>query len=214
MSSTERAIGAEFVEGPAEGHGTGTRDASERRAETSDAAAHGRADDAAVGLTANGEGHESCGGCRAGACAGAAGAFFKKPWVHGLPAEPNIVESEGAEGELGNKNGTGVVEALGDGGVSGGNTVAKWFSPVGGGYVGGIEEIFSPPWDAVEWAAVVAIGYLGVSGFRLRQSVVGGEGDDAVELRIELLDTIQINLGKALACQFAGFDPPREFGHG
>ena len=105
--------GAEFVEGPTEGHGSGTRDAAESGAKAGDAAAHGGADDAAVGFAADGEGDEACGGGGAGACAGAGGTFFEEPGVHGLAAEPDVVEGERAEGELGDEDGAGFVEALG-----------------------------------------------------------------------------------------------------
>ena len=61
-------------------------------------------------------------------------------------------------------------------------------SAVGGGNVGGVEEVFCAPGDAVEWAAVVAGGDFGVGGFGLCEGVVAGEGDDAVDLGIEALD--------------------------
>ena len=61
--------GAELVERPAEGHGSGAGDAAIGGAQAGDAAAHGRRDDAAAGLGADGEGHEAGGG----GCAGASG---------------------------------------------------------------------------------------------------------------------------------------------
>ncbi len=65
------------------------------------------------------------------------------------------------------------------------------FGAVGGGDVGGVEEIFCAPGDAVEWAAVVAGGDLGVGGFGLGEGVVAGEGDDAVDLGIEAFDAVR-----------------------
>ena len=206
--------GAEFVEGPAEGHGSCARDAAEGGAEAGDAAAHGGADDAAFGLAADAEGYEAGGGGCAGACAGTGGAFFEEPGVQGLAAEPDVVEGEGAEGELGDEDGSGFVEALGDGGVGGGDAVAEGFGAVGGGDVGGVEEVFGSPGDAVEWAAVVAGCYFGVGFLCLLEGVVGGEGDDAVELGIELLDAVEVDLCEVLAGELAGFDPAGELGYG
>ena len=87
------------------------------------------ADDAASGFRADGEGYEAgCGGCaRAGAAAG--GAFFEEPGVHGLAAEPDVVEGESAEGEFCDENGSGLVEAGGDGGVGFGDSGADGSAP-------------------------------------------------------------------------------------
>ena len=52
----------------------------------------------------------------------------------------------------------------------------------GRGDVGGVEEVFCAPGDAVERAAVLAGGDLGVGGFGLGERMVAGEGDDAVDL--------------------------------
>jgi len=43
--------------------------------------------------------------------------------------------------------------------------VLEGFGAPGGGDVGGVEEIFCAPGDAVEWAAIVAGGDLSVGGF-------------------------------------------------
>ena len=89
--------GAEFVEGPAESHRAGAGDAAVGGAEAGDAATHGGRDDAAAGFAADGEADESGGGGGAGAGAGAGGAFFEQPGIHGLAAEPDVVEGERAE---------------------------------------------------------------------------------------------------------------------
>jgi len=60
--------------------------------------------------------------------------------------------------------------------------VLEGLGAVGGGDVGGVEEIFCAPGYAMEWAAVVAGGDFGVGGLGLRECVVAGEGDDAVDL--------------------------------
>ncbi len=176
--------GAEFVEGPAEGHGSGAGNAAKRGAKAGDAAAHGGRDDGAVGFAADGEGYEPGGRGRAGACAGAGGAFFEEPGIHGLAAEPDVVEGEGAEGEFGDEDGAGFVEAPRDSRVGGGDTVTEGLGAVGGGDAGSVEEIFRSPGDTVEWAAIVTRGCFGIGFLCLLEGVVGGEGDDAVQFGI------------------------------
>ncbi len=51
---------------------------------------------------------EAGGGGGAGAGAGAGGAFFEEPGIHGLAAEPDVVEGERAEAEFGDEDGAGV----------------------------------------------------------------------------------------------------------
>ena len=104
--------GAELVEGPAEGHGSGAGDAAVGGAEAGDAAAHGGGDDAAAGFASR---WRRLRGLRRWRLRGLRceprGAFFEEPGVHGLAAEPDVVEGEGAEGEFGDEDGSGVVEA-------------------------------------------------------------------------------------------------------
>ena len=92
-------------------------------------------DDAASGFAADGEADEAGGGGGAGAGARAGGAFFEEPGVHGLAAEPDVVERECADAELGDEDGAGVVEAFDDGGVGGGDAIAEGLGAVGGGDV-------------------------------------------------------------------------------
>ena len=80
----------------------------------------------------------------------------------------------------------------------------------GGGDIGGVEEIFCAPGNAVKGAAVVPGGDFGVGGFGLREGVVASECDDAVDLGIEALDACEVDLGEAGAGEFAGFDPAGE----
>ena len=63
-----------------------------------------------------------------------------------------------------------------------GMRLRKGLGAVGCGDIGGVEEIFCAPGDSVERTAVVASGNFGVGGFGLREGVVAGEGDDAVDL--------------------------------
>ena len=81
---------------------------------------------------------------------------------------------------------------------------------VGGGDVGGVEEILCAPGDAVERAAVVAGGDFGVGGFGLGEGVVASEGDDAVQFGVEALDAFEIDVDEMGAFELPGLDPVRE----
>ena len=205
--------GAEFVEGPAKGHGAGARDAAVGGTQAGNAATHAGADDAAAGFAADGKADESGSGGGSGAGTGTGSAFFEEPGIHGLPAEPNVVEGQSAEAEFGEKHGAGGVEAFYNGGVFFRNAIAEWFSAVGSGDVGGVEKILAAPGDAVKRAAIFTSGdfCVGLSGLGERE--IAGEGDDAAELGIELLDAAQIDLCEALGGEFALFDPAGELGY-
>src|SRR5207244_6420031 len=106
--------GAEISEGPVEGQGSAARHAAVSGARPGDSATHAGADDAAAGLAANREADQArrSSGARTGA--GARRAFLREPRVHRLPAEPNIVERQGAETELCYEHGTRGVQTLDD----------------------------------------------------------------------------------------------------
>ena len=91
---------AKLVEGPAQSHGAGARNAAVSGTQPGDAATHTGADDASAGLAADREAHQSCGRGGAWASARTGGAFFEQPWIHGLPTKPNVIEREGAEAEF------------------------------------------------------------------------------------------------------------------
>ena len=120
--------------------------------------------------------------------------FFEEPRVHGLPAEPDVVEGERAEAELGDQHGAGVVQALHDGGVFVGNAVAEGLGAVGGGDAGGVEQVLAAPGNAVQRAAIFSGGDFLVGLLRLCESEIAGEGDDAAQLGIELLDAVEIDV--------------------
>ena len=158
---------AEFVERPAERHRAGARHAAVGGAQSGDAAAHAGRNDAAAGFAADGESDQSSGGGGAGAGARSGGALFEQPGIHGLATEPDVVEGERAEAELGEQDGAGGVQALDDGGVFCGNAIAKRLGAIGGGDSGGVEKIFSAPGNSVQRAAIFSCGDFGVGLFGL-----------------------------------------------
>src|SRR5579883_2477184 len=206
--------GTELVEGPAERHCAGARDTAIGGTQAGDATAHAGRDDAAAGFAANGKADEASGGGGTGAGAGARSAFFEQPGIHGLPAEPDVIEREGAEAEFGDEDRAGSVEAFHDGCVLFGDAVAKRFGAVGGGNAGGVEEILAAPGNAVERSAVLAGGDFSVGLLGLLESKVFRQRDNAAEFGIVFLETVKINLREARGGDLLGFDPVRKMGDG
>ena len=204
--------GAEFVERPAERHGAGARHAAVGGAQAGDAAAHGRADDGAAGFAADGEADEARGGGGAGTGAGAGGAFFEQPGIHGLAAEPDVIECERAERELGDEHGAGGVETLDDGGIGLRYAIAEGLRAIGGGDVGGVEQILCAPGNAVQRATIAAGGDLAIGLLGLLERMVFGERDDAAQRGIEALEAIEIDAGEPLGGELARMDPAAELG--
>ena len=103
---------AQLVERPAQRHGAGARHAAVGGPQSGDAAAHRGADDAASGLAADREADQPGGGRRAGTGARARCAFFQQPRIHGLAAEPDVVERQRAQAQFGDQHGAGLVQAV------------------------------------------------------------------------------------------------------
>ena len=113
---------------------------------------------------------KSGGGGRAGTGARTGGALLEQPRIHGLAAEPDVVERQRAEAELGDEHGARVVEALDDGGILIGDAVAERLGAVGGGDAGGVEKVFRAPGNSVQRAAIFSGGDFLVGLFGLRAS--------------------------------------------
>jgi hypothetical protein len=150
--------------------------------------------------------HQSGGGGGARAGAGAGRAFFQQPRVHGLAAEPDVVERQRAHAQLGDQHGARLVQALDHGGVLRGHAIAVRLGAVGGRDAGGIDQILGAPRDAVQRAAILSGGDLHVGLFGLRQRQVARERDDAAQLGVEALQAVQIDIGEALGGELARLD--------
>ncbi len=137
-------------------------------------------------------------------------AFFEQPGIHGLAAEPDVVEREGTHAELRDEHGAGGVETLDDGGIGLRNAVAEGLRSVGGGDVGGVEQILCTPGNAVKRATIAAGGDLAVGLPGLRERLIFGERDDAVQRRVEALEAIEIDAGEPLRCELARVNPAAE----
>ena len=204
---------AELVERPAQRHRTGARHATKRGAQAGDPAAHRGADDAATGFAADRKRHQAgCGG-RTRTCARTGGALLQQPRVHGLATEPDIVQRQCAQAQLGNQHCAGSVETRDHRGIFGRYAILERLGAPGGGDAGGIEQILHAIGNAVQRPTIVAGSNFLIGFFGLRQCMVGGERDDATQLRIETLDALEIDARKPLGGQRAGLDPARKFAH-
>ena len=202
--------GAKLVERPAERHRPRARHATVCGAQAGNATAHGGTHNAPAGFAADGKGDEA--GRRRGTGPGArAGrAFLEKPRVHGLAAEPDVIERERAKAELCDQDRASVLQAFHHRGVGGRHAIPEWLGAPCGRDVGGVEQILHAKRNAVQRAAVLALRDLGVGLFCLGQGNVARERDDAMELLVELGDSCQVDICQALGAQLAMLDPARE----
>ena len=105
-----------------------------------------------------------------------------------MATEPDVVEGERSEAELGDENRAGGVKALDDGGVVFGNAIAERLGAISGGNAGGVEKVFSAPGDSVEWTAILPCRDFDVGLFGLLQGEIFRERDDAEKFRIIFFD--------------------------
>ena len=151
-------------------------------------------DDAAAGLAADREADQPRGRRRAGTGARSRRAFLEQPRIHRLAAEPDVVERQRAQAQLGDQHRAGLVEALHHRGVLRGHAIAERLGAVGGGDAGGVEQVLRAPGNAVQRAAILAGGDLLVGLPRLRQRQIARERDDAAQFGIEARDAVEIDV--------------------
>ena len=120
-------------------------------------------------------------------------ALLEYPRVHRLTAEPDVVERQRAERELGDEHRTGVIQSLHDCRVRGRHPIAERFGAVHRQDVFRVEQIFHAVRHAVERAAVLALRDFSVGLLRTCERVVLGDGDDRTDLRVEPRDSLEIN---------------------
>jgi hypothetical protein len=168
------------------------------------------ADDAAAGLAADRETHQPGAGGRARTGARSRRAFFEQPGIHGLAAEPDVVERQRAQAQLGHQHRAGIAQALHHRAVRRGHAIAVRLGAPGGGMPAVSSRSFTPHGNAVQRAAILAGGDLGVGGFRLLERQVAGERDDAAQLGVEALQAVEVDVGEALGGELARLDPARK----
>lgn len=80
--------------------------------------------------------------------------------IHGLAAEPNVVERQCAEAQLRDEHRACLIQTPDHGGVLGGHAVSEGLGAVGGSNTGGVEKVLAAPGDPVQGSAVFAGGDL------------------------------------------------------
>src|SRR5579863_8917826 len=104
------------------------------------------------------------------------------------------------------------METLHDHGVLGGDAVPEGFGAVRGWDASGVKKIFGAPRNAMQWSAVFTGSDLRIGVFRLRLRQLASERDDAAQLQIEALQSIEIDVRQPLRGKFFSLDPTRELG--
>ena len=130
-------------------------------------------------------------GRRAGSGARSRRALLQQPRVHRLSAEPDVVERECAERQLRDEHGACLVESAHDHRVRSRHAIAERFGAVGGGDVLRVEQVLHAVRDAVQRAAILPGGDLGIRRFARASACSLRDRDDRAELRIEPLDATQ-----------------------
>ncbi len=202
--------GPELVERPAERHRSRPGHPAKRRPEARHPAAHRRVDDASLRLASNRKRDQGGRRRRARTRAAPARPLLEEPWVHRLPAEPDVVQRESAQAELGQKDGSGVVEPLDDDGVGVRDPVPEGLGAPGRLDPLRVEEVLRSPRNSVERAAVLSRFDLRVRAAGLRQRQVFRQRDDALQLRIEPLDPLEVDPCQPLGAQGPSLDPARQ----
>ena len=128
------------------------------------------------------------------------------------PPNQMSLSASAPEAQLGNQHGSRVVQALHHHGILRGHTIAIWFGAVGSGNSGGIQQIFSAPWDAVQRAAIMSRGDLAIGLLGLRQGKIARKSDDAAQFGIEAIQPVKVQVGEPLGSELACFDPARKVG--
>ena len=72
-----------------------------------------------------------------------------------------------------------------------------------------IEQVFSSPGNAVQWPTIVSGGNFRVGLFGLLQSQIARQCNDAVQLGVEPLQSVDIDIRQPLRSELAMLDPLR-----
>ena len=88
--------------------------------------------DAALCFAADTQSDEARGGGCARTGALSRSSLFHEAWIHGLPAEPDVIERERAHAELRKEDCSGCVKSVGNDGILARNSVSVGFGTVGG----------------------------------------------------------------------------------
>src|SRR5580693_8351501 len=94
--------------------------------------------------------------------------------------------------------------------VRSGYAVSKRLGSISGGDAGSVQQIFAAPWDAVQRAAIFARRDFSIGLLRLRQRQVARQSDDAMQLRVKSLESLQIDVSKSLGSKLSSLNPSRE----
>ncbi len=195
---------ADVVEGPGKGHHTAGAHAAVGGLDSDDTAEGSGFADRAASIGTDGGKAQPGGDAGGGASGRTSGhargvpgvVYFAKETDHRAAAVGEFVQVLFAEDDR-----SGSAQAAHDFGVFLWNAIFELGASGGGPGAGGINKVFEPDRDAVEWAAVVTAVDFPLGAVRLIERGVGENGDEGVEFRVELLD-----VGEAIACHFDGGD--------
>ena len=84
--------------------------------------------------------------------------FLEQPRIHRLPAEPDVVERQRSQAELGHQHRSRFMQTLHDDGIFFGHAIAERLCAIGRSNSRRVEQILAAPRDAVQRSAIFARG--------------------------------------------------------
>ncbi len=131
-----------------------------------------------------------------------------------LPAEPDVVERQRAQTQLGDQHRARLVQAMHHRRVARRHAMPERLGAVGRRNASRVEQILHAERNAVQRPAIPSRGDFGVGLPGARERDVRRLRDDAAEPGVESIDPIEIDAGEAFGGQRLLLDPARELGHG
>ena len=159
------------------------------------------------------ETHQTGGGRRSRSRRRPARSLLGVPGVAGRLAVPDIAPGERPEGELGDEHRARLVELGDDGRVLVDHLVFEGLGAPGRGIAAHRQEVLGAPRDAVQRPPPDALGKLAVGAARLFEGALFGQSDDAVQLRVEGLEAIEVEERQLFRCDGPRPQEVAELGH-
>ena len=200
---------SEFVQGPAQGHRAGPCYAAIRWSQPGHSAAHAWRHNASACLAPDRKSDKSRRGSGSRPGARTRGAFLPKPWIHRLPAEPDIVQRQCSQAEFRYKHRSRFIQFPHHSRIRLGYAVAKRLRSIRCGNSCCVEQVFSAPRNSVQRSAIFSRRNFRVRFLRVGHRVFARKSDHAPQCGIEFLEPLQINIRQPFRTEFLRLNPSR-----
>ena len=152
-------------------------------------------------------------GGSAGPRAGARRPLLEQPRIHGLTAEPDVVQRQRAQAQLGHQHCARCIEPCCHGRVFLGYAIPVRLRAVGRRNPRRIKQVLRAPRNAVQRPAIMSCGNLCIGLPRLLERVLPRQRNHAVQLLVESLQAVEVNLRQPHGCDLPALNPARKLCH-